>query len=159
MREETRSLAYTVHLTLTEFKVMLISAFLLCRYLFKSLLLFLSANSSSDGFLSGLRLGSSFFMVLGLLLRSCIGKIKSRASPHYFKNLASEMHTGITNQKPFNSNKIQFTNIFLPCSICLNWLISSLPLLQLYTKSSILSVLLTEIYIKLGAKAFSLFGS
>lgn len=32
--------------------------------------LFLSANSSSEGFRSGLRLGSSFFMVLGLLLRS-----------------------------------------------------------------------------------------
>lgn len=33
-------------------------------------LLFLSANSSSDGFLSGFLLGSSFFIVLGLLLRS-----------------------------------------------------------------------------------------
>lgn len=29
-----------------------------------------TANSSSEGFRSGLRFGSSFFMVLGLLLRS-----------------------------------------------------------------------------------------
>lgn len=33
--------------------------------------LFLRANSSSDCFLSGLRLGRSFFTLLGLLLRSC----------------------------------------------------------------------------------------
>lgn len=57
---------------------MLIPAFVLFRDLFKCLLLFLSANSSSDGFRSGLRFGSSFFMVLGLLLRSCAGKIKIR---------------------------------------------------------------------------------
>lgn len=76
-----------------------------------SLLLFLSANSSSDGFRSGLRLGSSFFMVLGLLLRSCVGKIKRVELLYNISKVQPLRCIQLLTRNLFYSTKIQFTNI------------------------------------------------
>lgn len=139
---------------------MLIPAFVLCRHLFKSLLLFLSANSSSDGFRSGLRLGSSFFMVLGLLLRSCAGKIKIKRVELLYNisevQLLRRIQQLLT-KNPLTAPKLTLLIFF--GTFDLTELIYSLPFLQLYTKPDILSVLLTEIYRTVAAKACRLFGS